>query len=42
MLCEFQREQGDMCEMSVQHGQYMSLCMSVHSAVNYIHNTKIL
>ena len=42
MLCELQREQGDMCEMLVQHGQYMSLCMYVHSAVKYIHNTKIL
>ena len=25
MLCELQREQGDMCEMPVQHGQYVSV-----------------
>ena len=42
-LLELWREQGGMHKASVQHEQYMlSLCMSVHSAVKYIHNTKIL
>ena len=43
MLCELWREQGGMHKMSVQHEQYMlSLCMCVHSAMKYIHNTKIV